>query len=214
MSFVFDAIPAVLFGTAAQAAVPALMGSFEVATAAVPATAGLFGAGGVATGAGIVKGGLTAVSVGSGVAGAAGQRYAGEASANAAEYNAAVDLQRAQREREASGLEASQFVKQQRRQLATARTGRLASGVTMSGSPLLVDEDTINEIAFNEALIRSGGETRATRLEQSAALSKSRAQSERTASYYRAGASLLNPLGNLMGSFEGMRSDRALTFFN
>ena len=172
----------ILFGA------PALMGSFEAGTA------GLFSG---ITGAGVLKGGLAAASIGSAAVGVAGARYSGEASARAAEYNAAVDLQRAQREREASGLEASQFVKQQRRQLATARTGRLASGVTMSGSPLLVDEDTINEIAFNEALIRSGGETRATRLEQSAALSKARGQSERTASYYRAGASLLNPVRDL-----------------
>ena len=149
------------------------------------------------TAGGVVKGGLAAASIGAGLVGAAGARQQGESAAQAAEFNARGSQQQAGREREAAGLEATEFAKKQRRQLATSRAGRLASGVTMSGSPLLVDEDTINEIAFNEALIRSGGETRATRLEQESTLQRSRAKSDRTASYYRAGSSLLGSARDL-----------------
>lgn len=149
------------------------------------------------TTAGVVKGGLAAASAGAGIIGAVGSISAGRSSAGAAEYNAAVNRQLAERARAEGDLEARQFAKDERRKLAVARTGRLASGVTMAGSPMMVDEDMINEIAFNEALIRSGGEVRATRAGQAAELQTARARSARTASYYRAGASALGTARDL-----------------
>ena len=167
----------ILFGA------PALMGSFEAGTTGL--LSGL-------TAGGVAKGALAAASIGSGIVGAAGNIQQGRAASDAALFNARALQQQADQDRAASGLEASEFVKKQRRFLAGASVGRTGgSGVLMSGSPLLVDEDTINEIAFREALIRHGGETRATRNEQQAALQTARAGHERTASYYRAGSSLL-----------------------
>lgn len=201
---------------------PILFGSAAATTAATVAaeavttgTAGLFGFGGVAgaggylspvvagiTGADVIKGGLAVATMGSGYTEAAGHRQAGEAAYQSGMYNAAVSQQQAQREREASEQEAKEFTKKQRRLLSSASVGRTGgSGVTMSGSPLLVDEDTINEIAFNEAMIRSGGEARATRQEQQAVLQRSGAEHARTASYYRAGGSILGTARDLIPIF-------------
>ena len=137
----------------------------------------------------------TAMAVLSGVGtvvGAVGSVAEGSARSRAAKFNAKVQEQQAQREREIADLEATQFRREQRQLQARSRVGRAASGVRQSGSALLVDDAITEEILFNEALIRAGGETRATALENSAMLSRLSARNSLTGGLIRAGGSLLS----------------------
>jgi len=154
--------------------------------------------------------------------GAAGAIHQGKATQAAAEFNAATLTQQAAREKEIAELQANQFSQAQQRLRSGMLAKRVASGVQITGSPLLVDEDAVDEIAFNEALIRAGGEVKATRLQQQADLERFSGGSARISGMFRAGGSLLqgayaagsvmatprgggsSPLrsSNLMGSFE------------
>lgn len=64
----------------------------------------------------------------------------------------------ARAEQQASAFEARQFGKQESGRLARARALRAGSGVAFTGTPLLVDEATVQEIALGEANIRRQGQ--------------------------------------------------------
>lgn len=136
--------------------------------------------------------GASALAAAGIVTGVLGNLSAGRAQRDQADYQAEIAQQQAGYERAASESEADEFLRSQRRLLATARARRGGSGVDLtSGSPLLVDEDTIDEIAFQTARIRHGGEVQATRLEQGAQLRRAQGKAAQRASYFRAGSSLL-----------------------
>lgn len=122
---------------------------------------------------------------------AMGQIAAGKAQQRAAEYNAKLAENQAAAERDAAQAEASDYRRSERRGLAAGRTARLASGVTMAGSPLLVDEATTREIALGSARIGHGGMLRGNRLEEEAELDRMSGKAAVTESYFRAGSSLL-----------------------
>lgn len=138
--------------------------------------------------------------------GAAGAIHSGRASQAAAEFNAATMTQQAARDKAISDIQAQQYFQEGRKQLATMRTARLASGVQMTGSPLIVDEHARDEFAYNWALIRAGGDARATRLVQQAELERFGGRSARLSGMFRAGSSLLQGAGNVgmigMGFYE------------
>lgn len=133
------------------------------------------------------------LSVASGVLGAIGQQRQAEAQAQAAEFQAKTLEQRARSEREAAAAEAQDFRRQGSRARAAsiARTG--GSGVEAdTGSPLLVDEAFVKDVALGSSRIRHGGEVRGTRLDQQAGLSRSQAGFARQAGGIQAGTSLLS----------------------
>ena len=133
----------------------------------------------------ILSGIGTAVSV-------VGSIREGKARQNEADFNAAIKRQEADRERQISASEARKFEREQSALRARSRAVRAGSGVVpTSGTSLLVDEDIASEIARNKALIKAGGETRATRLEQNAALLGLSGRSARTSSFFKAGATAL-----------------------
>src|SRR3546814_3042825 len=68
------------------------------------------------------------------------------AQANAAEFNADMAQQQAERERQIAARDADDYRRSNSRLLATSRARRAGSGVTSQGSPLLVDETTAAEI--------------------------------------------------------------------
>ncbi len=109
----------------------------------------------------------------------------------ASNFEADTQRQQAAREREISAAEARKFEREQSALKARSRAVRSGSGVgTTSGSSLLVDQDIAAEIARNKALIKAGGETRATRLEQNASLLGLRGRNARRASLFKAGTAL------------------------
>lgn len=135
-----------------------------------------------------------------GLAGAAvsavGSVSAGQAQANAAEFNATVAQQQAERERQIAQREAADFLRRESRVLAASRARRAGSGVTSQGSPLLVDESTAAEIELGARNILVSGATNASRLEQQAALDRANARSARAGGILGAGSTLLTGVGN------------------
>lgn len=147
----------------------------------------------------IIAGAASALS---GVVGAMGAIQQGRAAQQAANYQAEVQEQQAEYERQASAVEASDFRREGHRRRASsfARTG--ASGVSQtSGSPLMVDEAFVKDVALGSARILHGGEVRGTRLEQQAGLSRAEGKASRAAGGIRAGQSLLTGFSNFAGSF-------------
>lgn len=143
-----------------------------------------------------LEGLFTALSFAGGALGAVGQIAAGQAEARAAKYNAKVQEQQARQEREAAAVEAEDFRREERRKQAAAGAARAATGVTGAGSPLLVDEATVREIALGASRYRYRGAVRSNRLMQEAELSRMRGKAASTAGYIGAGSSLLSSLGS------------------
>jgi hypothetical protein len=141
----------------------------------------------------------TMLMAGIGAMGAMGELQKGQSAKEAADYNAAVSRQRAATERDAAAAEMSDFFRKESRSRASGIAARGGSGVTMEGSPLMVDEATVREIALGASRIRHGGEVRGTRLEQEANLDEMRGKHAKDASYLAAGKSMLTAGGKMYG---------------
>lgn len=124
----------------------------------------------------------------------------GQAQKAAFDYQAAIDKQRAERERlEAANREAD-FNRTQSGLEAKRRAFMGLSGVDESqGSPLMTSEDFHSEVKLAGLRIREGGEVRATRLEQGAALGIFQGKSAQSAGYLRAGSLLVSGAGKAYG---------------
>lgn len=117
----------------------------------------------------------------------------GQASKKAANFQASVQLQQAAREREIAAANEQDFRRGQSRLMAQRRATLGGSGVQIgTGSPLIGSEDFTSETELGALRIRAGGETQATRLEQQASLTRFEGKQAQTASFFRAGSSLLN----------------------
>lgn len=150
------------FGTAATAA--------TATTAAAAATTGLFGAGGAFALA------PTLMTVGTGLS-AMGALKAGQATANAADYNAQTAMFEAQAEetrRRAQG----------RQQMGTLRANIAKSGATFEGTPVLA----ITESAANAEIDALNAQWSGSRQAQGMIM---QGKSAKTESYFRAGTSLM-----------------------
>ena len=133
--------------------------------------------------------------IGGGVMSAAGSIQKGQAAQEAANYNAAVAAQRAAEERDSAAAATQDYVRKGSDTLASATALRGATGVTSEGSPLMVDEATVRQVALGAARTLHGGELRANRLEDDAKLQKMKGENAVTASYLDAGSSLLTTAG-------------------
>jgi hypothetical protein len=74
-----------------------------------------------------------------------------------------------------------------------------ATGVTGEGSPLMVDENTVRQVALGAARTLQGGDLRASRLQDDATLKKMQGDNAVTSSYLDAGSSLLTSVGRFAG---------------
>ena len=134
-------------------------------------------------------------SVLSGVMGASGAAQQARAAQQAANFQAEVQEQQAQAERDRAAVEAQDFRREGSRARAASLARMGASGTVASeGSPLLVDEAFVKELALGSARIQHGGEVRGTRLDQQAELTRAEGRSARRAGGINAGASLLSGL--------------------
>jgi hypothetical protein len=136
-----------------------------------------------------------AAGIGGGVLSAAGSIKKGQAAQQAAEYNAAVDAQRAAEERDQANAATQDYIRKGSDTVESARALRGATGVTSEGSPLLVDENTVRQVALGAARTLHGGELRASRLEDDAKLQKMKGENAVIGSYLDAGGSLLTTAG-------------------
>lgn len=107
---------------------------------------------------------------------AVGSMQQAKAQQRAAEYNAKMAEVEAAGEREAAGAEADDYRRKQRAVRASATAERAASGIQLSGTPLLIDEDILGQIDLGAARIGHQGQTRATGLENEANLERAKAK--------------------------------------
>lgn len=163
------------------------MVAFLPASVAASAAAG-------SAGAGIGKG-TTALLVSAGVS-AFGALAQGFAQRQAAVFNAASLRQQAERQRQISEREAENFRRRQGMIAAAQRVRRAGSGVLPNeGTSLLVEDLTFDEILLGQATIKQGGQVRASRLLDEAALARLRGGAARSEGAFRAGTTLLTAFG-------------------
>ena len=130
--------------------------------------------------------------IASAIVSAVGSVAQGQASARAAKFQSAVLTQQAERERQIGEREAERFRRQQGAIAASARVRRAGSGVLPNeGNSLLVEDAIFDEILLGEAFIKHGGQVRASRLLDQAALARFRGAAARTEGFLGAGTTLL-----------------------
>lgn len=134
--------------------------------------------------------GLAAGVAGAGVS-AVGSIVKGQSTQQADNFNASVDETRAQEEIDQSKASTQDYIRKGSNQETSAVADQGASGVTGSGSPLMVDEDTVRQVALGASRTRQGGQLRAARLRDDATLQRMGGANAVTASYLDAGSSLL-----------------------
>ncbi len=130
-----------------------------------------------------------------------GQTASAQAKAEAAWHarNAKVAEQEAEAERRASEFEVDQQKRRADKLLARQRAMRGKSGVELTGSPLLVMEDTAAQLALESANLREIGHRRVSAYKEQSYLdfTKSRMARKSAKGYRRAGT--LSALGETLG---------------
>ena len=133
----------------------------------------------------------------SAVVSSAGTVAGGQAEKNMADYNARVAEQGAQAATDRAAYDETAHRAEIRRILSKQRAAYGRSGVDVSGSPLLVLEDTAMEGELDAMAIRYGGEVEAARKKSEASLLRQQGRNIRTASYFQAGSTLLTGAGRV-----------------
>ena len=132
---------------------------------------------------------------------AVGAVQSGIAANKQGKLQAGILAQQARSERQQAEAREGDFRAAQSRAFASRRAALGASGVQSgTGSPLLVSEDFAGEVELQALRIRSGGEVRATRLEQQALLSRFAGKAAQTSSFVRGGSLLLSGAGKAFGN--------------
>ncbi len=146
-----------------------------------------------------MSGAAAALSIGSGVFGALGALRQGAAARAAGKFQQKVMKQQAASERSAARAEAEDLRISGSRARASSLARLGASGVDVSGSPLMVDEAFVRDVALQSARALHGGQVRGQRLEQQGKLARFAGNNARTASFFGAGSSLLSGLRGAIG---------------
>ena len=115
------------------------------------------------------------------------------------DYQAQLAGRQAERERQIAERDSEEFRRRERKRLASFRARRAASGIAMRGSPLLVDDELVEEIEFGAATIRDTGQTKASNLEAQARLSRLRGENTGRQGFFKTGQSLLTGFEQLHG---------------
>lgn len=153
---------------------------------------------------------IAATAIGTGISAysqyQAGQMREAQAEARAKwqRYNAKVAQREAQARREATKYEALQHQRKARQLKARQRAAMGVSGIREEGSPLLVAEDTAEQLKLENLILQQRGNRRAQKYQQKSILDVSKSRfTEKTAPYYgragamKAGASLLRGAGTV-----------------
>jgi hypothetical protein len=119
----------------------------------------------------------------------------------AAEYNAKVSRNQALLAEYAADQRAKQARDRHRRVLAAQRVAVGASGITTEGSPLAVMMDTAAEAAYQENLIRYGGQQQSEGFLAEAGLQGFYGEQATRAGYLNVGRSLLTGASGVAGAY-------------
>lgn len=144
----------------------------------------------------------TIAAVASTVVGAVGAISQGQAAKKQANFQAAIERQRAERERQEAAARESDFRRDQARLMGKRIAAMGGSGVESgTGSPLLASEDFAAEAELQALRIRNSGEVMSTRLEQSARLQEMAGRNAARAGFFRAGSLLISGAGDAYDKF-------------
>lgn len=128
----------------------------------------------------------------SSIVAAAGAAYGGYQTKKAADYNADVAEAQAQAARNKAEYNEKLHRERVQRLLSKQRALYGKSGVEMAGSPLLVQEDTLEQGELDALAIRYGGDVEAARARSAANLYKMQGRSAAASGFSRAGSTLLS----------------------
>ncbi len=159
----------------------------------------------------ITGAGLTAASlasdltlVGAGLT-AFSQFQAGKQQEENAQFNAAVQDQRAEQEKFAVRSEADIRHERGRKLLATQRAKFAGAGVTGAGSPLLVIDETARNIALDVQTTLFSGRQRSNLLRSQASILRTSGKSAFRAGLFGAGTSLLTGATNATSIYKRLQ---------
>lgn len=147
-----------------------------------------------------MAGAAAIISIASAAIGAVGSLVQGAATANAAKYNAAVAERNRVTTLEQTYAEIDDRRIKQRQMIGQMRAAYGANGVEMTGSPMDVLSDTVEEMEYDNAKVRYQGKLKAQGFDDQKKLFKMEAKSAKVASYFGAASSML---GALDGAFDG-----------
>lgn len=130
-----------------------------------------------------------------------GQLMGAQAEADALEQNARNDIRQSWMERDAASFKANQATDNARRMMGSQVAASAANGLSLSGSPSAVIEDSARSAGLDIAAIRYGADAKAKNLQYSAGLQKNQAASIRSAAPIIAGATLITDVANFAAGF-------------
>jgi len=108
-----------------------------------------------------------------------------------AEANADIDFRTAADRRVRGEEERRVAARDRQRRLSSLVAGTAAGGLALSGSPLLVFQESLLNSELDLAAITSDAESEASRLESGAGLQIEQGRAARSASFFKAGSSML-----------------------
>ena len=141
-----------------------------------------------------------AIAVATSIVGAIDDARQGAADRKAADFQARLLEQEAERETEQSGENAAQLRGRGSQIKARQRAVLAGSGLAQAGTPLLILADTEADIERQATLALSGAGSARTR--QQAALRRRQGINARNSSFFRAGKSLLSNTGSFQELFK------------
>ena len=184
-------------------------------SAAIGTGIGLAATPGINAGAAFLLGTAEALSVGGVIAdvaivgglglAAAGQAQAAKQQEAANKFNAQVQAEQAKQEEFVAQQEAGILSERGRKLRAAQRTQFAKSGVGITGTPLLVFEQTASDIAQDVAQTRFGGQRRADFFRSQSSLSLFQAGSARRAGPINVGTTLLTGATRGISLFNQLR---------
>lgn len=137
-------------------------------------------------------------AIGGGFMQAGNQQAAGNAQAQASYFNAAVAQQNAIAARQAAAVEAAQLARKNRAALETVRSRYLMSGIDLEGTPMMVLDENLRNMALDVDLTRHKGEVQATNYTNQAMMDTFQGQTAAAAASAQAEGSILG------GMFSGI----------
>jgi septal ring-binding cell division protein DamX len=145
------------------------------------------------------------------VVSAIGTAVSADAQRRAANTNADIQMEAAKAARQKAGYDEQRHRESIQKLLSAQRALYGKSGLEMSGSPLLVMEDTAGEGELDALAIRYGGDVAAARARSGANLSRMQARDVQTAGYFQAGSTLLSGAGSAFGSKAKVKPSNLIT---
>lgn len=149
---------------------------------------------------------LALAGLAGGALGAFGSLQKGKATNDAAQYNASVDYQRAAEEQDQAKASTQDYLRKGSDLVESGVAARGATGVTSEGSPLMVDENTVRQVALGAVRTLQGGTLRANRFLDDATLKKMQGENAVTSGYLDAGSSILTSIGKFGGMKTGAQA--------